>query len=380
MITGVICAGSGGQTMSKNILAFAADFETTTDPDDVRVWAWGLAQVGFDKSFIYGNDLESFMQRLALMPSCRVYFHNLAFDGSFIFDFLLNYGWTFNEDSRHLRPWEFSATISDMNQIYAINLKFPHGVKVDIFDSLKIIPMTIARMAKTFDMPMSKGDIDYTQHREVGHVITDEELDYLKRDVLILSHALDLMLRMGEVKMTSGSNALNDFKQTVGGNKGFRRIFPIVDKEDDDFIRQAYRGGFTYANPKYVGQVLGEMSSWDVNSLYPSIMYGCHGEMMPYGYPEPFDGAPEPDEEYPLWIAQLMVSFKIKPCKIPSHQFRKSLEFLAKEYVLDSKGEQVVTLTNVDYELLCEQYDVDVLAWYGGFKFHASNEIFPHVY
>ena len=75
-----------------------------------------------------------------------------------------------------------------------------------------------------------------------------------------------------------------------------------------------------------------------------------------------------------------MVSFKIKPGKIPSHQFRKSLEFLAKEYVLDSKGEQVVTLTNVDYELLCEQYDVDVLAWYGGFKFHASNEIFPHVY
>lgn len=140
--------------MSKNILAFVADFETTTDPDDVRVWAWGLAQVGFDNSFIYGNDIESFMQRLALMPSCRVYFHNLAFDGSFIFDFLLNYGWTFNEDSRHLRPWEFSATISDMNQVYAINLKFPHGVKIDIFDSLKIIPMTIARMAKTFGMTM----------------------------------------------------------------------------------------------------------------------------------------------------------------------------------------------------------------------------------
>ena len=84
-----------------------------------------------------------------------------------------------------------------MNQVYAINLRFPHGVKIDILDSLKIIPMTIARMAKTFGMTMSKGDIDYTEHREVGHVITDEELDYLKRDVLILSHALDLMLRMG---------------------------------------------------------------------------------------------------------------------------------------------------------------------------------------
>lgn len=47
--------------MGKPILAYAADFETTTDPDDVRVWSWGISQVGNDKTFKYGKDIESFL-------------------------------------------------------------------------------------------------------------------------------------------------------------------------------------------------------------------------------------------------------------------------------------------------------------------------------
>lgn len=359
------------------MLAFAADFETTTDAEDCRVWAYGIAQVGFDDSFRYGTDIEGFMDHISKLPSCRIYFHNLAFDGAFIFDYLLRHEWVFVEDRRYLRKQRtFSAVISDMNQVYCITLCFAHGVKVDIYDSLKIIPMKISAVAKTFGMEMTKGDIDYTEEREIGHELTDEELDYLKRDVLILAHALDIMLDMGEVKMTSGSNALADYKRMCGGNKRFRRTFPVLDAEDDAFIRQAYRGGWTYANPRYTGSVLTDMSSWDVNSLYPSIMYGKHGELMPYGYPRWFDGEPSPDDEFPLWIAQAVMSFTIKPGHYPSHQFRKSLDFLAKEYVLDSKGEQVLTLTNVDYALLCEQYDVTVHGWLGGYRFRASRYLF----
>lgn len=359
------------------MLAYAADFETTTEPDDCRVWAWGIAQVGFKDTFCYGNDIESFFEYLSKRPSCRVYFHNLAFDGSFIFDYILNNGWVFVEDRCDLKKQHtFSAVISDMNQLYSITLVFPHGVKIDIYDSLKIIPMKIATVAKTFGMSMTKGDIDYTEHRAIGHIITEEELDYLRRDVLILSRALDVMLTMGEVKMTSGSNALADYKRLCGGNKAFRRQFPVLDDDVDAFCRQAYRGGWTYANPEYVGRELNYMTSWDVNSLYPSIMYGSHGELMPYGQPVWFDGEPTTTDEFPLWIAQAVMEFTIKPGRFPSHQFRKSLDFLAKDYVLDSKGEQVLTLTNVDYALLCEQYDVMVHQWIGGYKFRAYKYLF----
>ena len=162
------------------MLAYAADFETTTDATDCRVWAWGIAQVGFKNTFKYGNNIDSFFDYLSKLPSCRVYFHNLAFDGSFIFDYLLNNGWVFVEARKDLkRKHTFSAVISDMNQVYSITLIFSHGIKIDIFDSYKIIPMSIAAVAKTFGMEMSKGDIDYTEYREVGHELTDEELENL---------------------------------------------------------------------------------------------------------------------------------------------------------------------------------------------------------
>lgn len=343
------------------------------------MWAWGLSRVDDPyASFVYGTDIQTFIDRLSTLQNCRVYFHNLGFDGSFIFDYLLNQGWDFSRE-RKLRYRQFSAVISDMNQVYCIKLMFKRGHYVDIYDSLKILPMKLAAVAKTFGTE-AKGSIDYNAERGTEHVLDAQELEYLKGDVVILSKALDVMLGAGETKMTAGSNALADFKRMIGGDKVFRRIFPVLGQAEDAFIRQAYRGGFTYANPKYIGQELHYMTSWDVNSLYPSIMYGCHGELMPYGVPQWFEGRPQPTDEYPLWVAQLIVEFNIKPGHIPSHQFRKSFQFIAKEYVLSSEGPQAVTLTNVDFELLCEQYDVTVWEWIGGYRFRASNEIFrPYI-
>ena len=84
-------------------------------------------------------------------------------------------------------------------------------------------------------------------------------------------------------------------------------------------------------------------------------MWGAHGERMPYGVPVWFDGRPDPDDEYPLWIAQCEARFTLKDGHIPCHQFRKHLDFWASEYVTDSKGYQVLTITNVDYELMRRQ-------------------------
>lgn len=47
-------------------------------------------------------------------------------------------------------------------------------------------------------------------------------------------------------------------------------------------LEVGYRGGFTYCNPKYKEKIVGKGVVLDVNSLYPSILYGCNGEVMPY--------------------------------------------------------------------------------------------------
>ena len=40
-------------------MIFSADFETTTQPDDCRVWAWALCEVGNCNNIKIGTDISS---------------------------------------------------------------------------------------------------------------------------------------------------------------------------------------------------------------------------------------------------------------------------------------------------------------------------------
>ena len=55
---------------------FEGDFETTTDPQDVRVWASCLVDIDKLTTSFIGNDIESFFSFLKNKNSV-VYFHNL---------------------------------------------------------------------------------------------------------------------------------------------------------------------------------------------------------------------------------------------------------------------------------------------------------------
>ena len=46
--------------MKSNI--YTADFETTTDENDCRVWAWGVCEIGKNEEFEYNNSIESFFE------------------------------------------------------------------------------------------------------------------------------------------------------------------------------------------------------------------------------------------------------------------------------------------------------------------------------
>ena len=40
---------------------FTADFETTTDINDCRVWAYAICEIGNIDNFQYGNDIKRCM-------------------------------------------------------------------------------------------------------------------------------------------------------------------------------------------------------------------------------------------------------------------------------------------------------------------------------
>lgn len=307
--------------------------------------------------------------------NAKIYFHNLKFDSQFIISYLLNNGYTYISDEDKKCNKSFTTLISGMGEFYSLEIYFSvtekKTNKVTIYDSLKILNFSVDKIAKSFDLPIRKLELDYKANREIGHELTKEEVDYIRNDVEIMSRALDIMFNNGLTKMTIGSNALYNYKKQMSS---FTRYYPQLDFEVDKEIRKSYRGGFTYVNPIYKGIELGEGLVLDVNSLYPSVMVQ---EYLPIGEPMFYEGGYQYDSMYPLYIQVLTCSFKIKEGKIPTLQIKGSFRYRDNEYIESSNGMlETLFLTSVDYNLFIEHYDIDNVTYEFGFKFKQCKGLF----
>lgn len=356
--------------------SYTADFETTVLEDDCRVWAWATCRIGDEYDMQFGNDIGTFLEWCRVHCGCKVYFHNLKFDGKFILHRILSDGWRWVPTETERASRTFSTLISDMNQWYSVRLFFDESRSVEFLDSLKVIPLPISAIPKAFGLDVEKLDMDYVAYREVGHELTEHERDYIAHDVIIAAKAMGIMLGEGMRKMTAGSNAFADYKRIIGGSKRFRDWFPVPDYDKDLRDGGCYKGGFTAVNPKFAGIEVGNGISFDVNSLYPSVMAASHGEVLPFGEPVYFEGEYVHDPEYPLYIQYVEADFTVKDGHIPCLQLKGNMMFAETEYISDSKGLQTLCLTSVDLGILFEQYDVWDIRYIRGYKFKGSTELF----
>lgn len=352
-------------------MKYAADFETTTDPDDCRVWAW--AACSLDKySFTKGIDIESFFVWLAKLNGDTLYFHNLKFDGEFMLSYMLSNGYRHVQEKILDEPKTFKSLISDTGQVYSLEILFPKRKKaIKIYDSLKLLPMPVAKIAKSFNLDCQKLEIDYREKRPKGHQLTEEESKYIENDCLIVAKALNVFFAQGLTRMTIGSNALSDYKSMVGKSK-FNGNFPTC--LYDSFIRKSYRGGFTYLKPEYADVDVGEGIVLDVNSLYPSVMYN---QKYPVGEGKYFRGKYVYDKLYPLYVQSIRCKFDLKDGYLPTIQIKGNMFYSGSEYLTSSDGEDTnLILTCIDLKLFLDHYDVYDLEYIDGWKFHEAENIF----
>lgn len=363
----------------KKVRQCVGDFETTTDPADCRVWAAGVVDITSLETLLISNNLDDFMVWLSREPT-EIYFHNLKFDAQFIISWLLRNGWSYSEGREE---HTFNTLISDGGVYYSMEIIFRRTktrvIRTKIYDSLKKLPFPVAKIAKAFNLPDEKLTIDYQAARQIGHVLTEEEREYLVHDCRIVAAALRIQMGEGLTHMTNASDAMHEYKEIVG-QRYFDYHFPVLPVELDDDLRQAYKGGFTCLNKKHRLERGLQGVSFDVNSLYPSVMYN---KLLPFGYPIFFEGKPNPDEDHPLFIVRLECSFRIKPDHVPTIQIKKSPSFVPTKYVestLDLKTGvyEVVplTLTSVDLALFLDHYEVDDLRYICGWKFKACTGMF----
>lgn len=350
---------------------FIADFETTTQADDCRVWAAGIAPVGDNVDVKIVNSLYEFIKYIASMNSV-VYFHNLRFDGHFIIDHLFRDSYAHVAGESALKPGHFRIMMSDMGKLYSIVVYWRNGFKTEFRDSLKKLPMSVKEVGKSFKLEDVKGSINYKQFRPVGHIITDEEREYLRKDVAIIASAMKTQLDQGLTKLTIGSDAFSEYKALISSN-AFRSQFPVMSLVMDSEMRQAYRGGFTYADDRFSKRLVGEGIVLDVNSLYPYIM---RDRQLPYGWPLYQKGLPETNSVYPLSIFSVTFTAKLKEDFIPCIQIKGSMYFRPNEYVREISEPVTMYVTNVDWELYNEHYDIEVIEYNGGWKMRSQLGMF----
>lgn len=372
--------------MAINVIKYAGDFETTTTPDDLRVWAACLVGIEDSETAFIGNSIESFFEFLQKRNSV-VYFHNLKFDGEFILSYLLRNGYkhvmTYNRNlKKPLEPKTFETLITDDGVFYSITVCFEKKnkkyKKVEFRDSLKKLPFKVATISKAFELEDKKLHIDYDHYRPIGWELTPEERQYIVNDCRIVAQALKIQFEKGLEKMTNASDAMSNYRAIIGDGI-FDKWFPTLPVELDALIRKSYRGGYTYLKPNRRMRRIMRGRVYDTNSLYPSRMKYC---LLPFGYPMYFEGEYTPDERYPLYIQHMEFTFKLKPGHLPCIQEKNTGRFVQTEYLESSKDALGLDtpidmwLTSVDLELIREHYIISDEKYFEGFKFKGATGMF----
>lgn len=357
---------------------YSADFETCTWLDDeTYVWAYAICDIDDTENIIIGNNITDFIEFLKNSRNSTFWFHNEKFDGEFIIYYLLKNGYKHLKDNEKPINRSFQTLITNMGIFYSITIYFEVGnkqvKKATIYDSLKVIGLSVEDTAKAYNLPISKLKIDYNAYRKKGHILTTEEREYIKNDVKIVAIVLKQFFKEGLTHMTAASNALHDYKDIMGIYT-FESLFPELNPILDADLRKAYKGGFTYLNPIYKDKEIKNINVLDVNSLYPSVMYF---ETLPFGEPIFFEGEYKEDKAYPLYIVRITCSFEVKKNFIPTIQIKNSRDFIENEYLTTSYGEIVaLTLTNIDLELFLKHYEVYDLKYICGWKFRGKKGMF----
>lgn len=361
---------------------YACDFETTTNEDDCRVWAWGAVEIDESLKFTWGNNIDSFFKNFMRVSrdfeNTKIFFHNAKFDCEFIFYWLFKNGYVHTNEKR-MQAGEFTTLITDMGTFFQMKICYhvqgKHRYIMTIQNSLNLINSSVERIAKDYKFPITKGEIDYNKPRPVNYYLQADEVDYLRRDCEIIARALLIFKSQALTKMTIASNALDKYKKTYFKNDcHFLDYFPQLDSAIDTFCRNAYKGGYTYCSPRTQHMDIADGLVFDVNSLYPSVM---SEKMLPYGKPEYYEGDYIKNADYPLYIQRFSCSFELKNAHLPTLQLKNNSRFLSTEYLKSSGGDVIeITLTSVDLKLFFEHYNVYDFVPLDGFMFQGRSDLF----
>jgi len=339
---------------NSNSNIWVADFETEANDfylkyGYTKTWLTYIENLHTDKSMltITINDLWLFIKDIGIKENKNqyVYFHNLAFDGTF----LLYY---FNRINQNVE-----TTINQFKKIYEIKVYLNKTKYISFRCSLMIF------MASVKNLPNStKGEINYDIIRNYKSIADakSEEIQYIKNDVRTVKYNL-LRLEKEKIKLngyfkTMASIAYKDLRDTTNEhlkkhNLAWYKLFPKLSIDIDDYARDAYLGGMTYLNSKYKNKLLEfDIASWDRVSSYPSVMMN---EWLPAGKPFISNDKPKGDKLYlvRIRVADASVKHGYHPFIASTRQMRYINDIYPKKL-----EDRILTLSCIDFMMFNKYY------------------------
>ena len=399
--------------MNRKTRTFMCDFETTVydNQESTEVWASALVELYTENVIILHSIEETYEYFKSLDCNITMYYHNLKFDGAFWLSYLLvdlgfKQALVHNSDKELDVSWKYEKemenhevkfVVSDRGQWYQITFKENDHYFV-IKDSLKLLPFSVKKIGKDFGTKHKKLEMEYKGYRYAGCNITEEEKKYIANDVLVVKEALENMFNDGHNKLTIGACCLSEFKEMHKyGDLNYMKyedVYPDLESiplseeygstNVDAYIRKSYKGGWCYLVKGKENKIKRNGLTADVNSLYPSMMHSESGNKYPIGKPKFWRGNYIPDlalKEHTYYFVRVKTRFYLKDGYLPFIQIKGNplyvgTEALESSDIYDVKtGEYYthymnpfthkmsdtrveLTLTQTDYELLKEHYEL----------------------
>ena len=306
----------------KKYKIFAMDIETHNDSESIEkqetsMWLGCFIdetnKIDDEASYFY--KLDEFLDRVENLCSKRqkhgktkpitnicIYIYNFSFEWSFLLPVLLKRGFKFKEKISDEDEYCYFNSVStkSCSSVWEAHLKFGKNTGMVVFrDLAKLYGGGLDKVAESFNLPTQKGHIDYTKNRLHNYVVTKEEKEYCFRDTRII---VDILLKMIEKNDKEFFNAISmasyamkklirtGWPRAVKPMKQYRALYPLLDKEETDFLRESVGGGITYAPSKWqFKDIKSKILHIDAHQMHPSQ---CYYKLFPYGKGEYFTGKP----------------------------------------------------------------------------------------
>ena len=241
------------------------------------IWAFGIADLK-----IYGRTWEEFQALMELFSDIfelhkdkRIlcYIHNFSFEFQFM---------------RKYFEWTEVFAISERKPIKALT-----SLGIEFRDSYILSGFSLAKTAENLanhTIEKMTGDLDYSLLRTKDTPLTDKEMGYVEKDIVIILYYINEQIEQygdlhkvpltntGRVRKYVERNCYytntNHRKSSRGKYHRYRKLMQSLTLTTSDYMiaKQSFQGGFTHANSHYTGQTLENVTSIDFTSSYPAVM------------------------------------------------------------------------------------------------------------